>query len=330
MSGYVLRRILASLPTLLALIGLTFALLRAIPGDPADARASEAAAARVDRAAVEGLRRQFGLDRAPAAQFLDWAGRCLRFDFGASFADGAPVSRKIGRAFLATAILNGTALLLLLSFSLAAGTLLAARAGSGLDVWGGRLLAALAGLPVAWGAILLQRLLAVDLGLLPLQGASPAGASPGSALLAFRPEYLCLPALAVSYRGAALYSRLVRQAVVQTLRADYLTTARARGVPLRLLYLRHALRNAALPLISTTAALAPAVLAGNVVVENVFGWPGAGRLFVDALLARDYAVLLALIWIGSLFTLAALLAADLLLGFADPRVRVQGSEAAGG
>lgn len=326
MSGYLLRRILLSVPTLLLLAALTFLLLRALPGDAAQARALGAGSARIDRATLENLSRQFGLDRPPLDQLIDWTGRCLRFDFGSSFADGAPVGRKVGRALLASAVLNGTALAILLLFSVGAGVCLAARGGTRLDAWGGRALALAGSVPVAWGALLLQRLLAVDLPLFPLLGSAPAG---GGGLLP-RPEYLCLPAIAIAYRGAALYTLLVRQAVAQALRSDHVKLARARGVPARILYLRHTLRSAALPLIGRAAAFAPEVLAGNVLVESIFGWPGAGRLLVDALLARDYAVLMALVWTGSVLTLAALLAGDLLTASIDPRLKQDGARPVSG
>ncbi len=320
MSGYLLRRLAASIPTLLALVGAVFLLLQCVPGDPADARGAHQSAFPVDRAAVESLRRQFGLDRPLWEQSLDWTARCLRFDFGASFADGRPVGEKIGRAIVATAALNGSALLLIVSLSLLIGVWMAIRAGRTIETWTGRALGLLAGLPVAWGALLLQRALAVDLGLLPLLGAGPAGAAQEQAASTLSPLYLLLPALAASYRGVALYARLVRQAVLEALSAAHVITARARGAAGRELHLRHTLRNAALPLISAAAALAPAVIAGNVVVESVFAWPGVGRLFVEALLWRDYAVLLALVWCSALFTWGSVLLGDLLISCADPRV----------
>lgn len=322
MTAYLLRRVLVSIPTLAALITLTFLLLRSVPGDPADARLAEADTARIDRAAVEHLRSQFGGDLPPLPQAVLWAGRCLRFDFGLSFADGAPVGARIVRALGATAVLSGTALLLMLAVSLTAGTWMAAGAGGRLDRWGGRLLLIAASVPASLGAVILQRLLAVDFPLFPLHGAGPPGAAGEPFLGGLRLQYLALPALCVAYRGAALYSRLVRQAVVQTLRAEFVTAARARGLAGPFLHLRHTLRNALLPLISTTAALVPAAMAGSIVVETIFGWPGAGRLFADSVLGRDYPVILALVWAGALLTLTSLLAADLLLGSVDPRVRV--------
>jgi ABC-type dipeptide/oligopeptide/nickel transport system permease component len=322
MTGYILRRILASLPTLVVVMALTFFLLRAIPGDPAEARAASLEGYSIDRAAMESLRQQYGLTRSLGEQAIDWAGRCLRFDFGNSYGDGMPVAPKLARALWTTAFLNLAAVGLLVGCSLTTGIWLAARAGSAFDLWIGRALAALAAVPVAWGSILVQRFFAADLGWFPLQGSGPAGLSAGGGLPLPRLEYLCLPALAIAYRGIALYSRLVRQALVQTLQAGYLTAARARGLPTALLFLRHALRNAALPLISVGATLVPVLISGNVVVENVFGWPGAGRLAVEALIGRDYPVLLALTWVSALFVLTGLLAADLIVGLADPRVRV--------
>ncbi|MEE9217806.1 MAG: ABC transporter permease [Acidobacteriota bacterium] len=322
MSGYLLRRALSSVPTLFLVMGVTFLLLQSLPGDPAELRAAGLEARSADRAAVEHLRQQFGLDRALPVQALDWARRCLRFDFGVSFSDGSPVGAKVARALWATAVLNGSALLLLLTFSIGGGMALAAWKQTWLGRPAMRLLAGVAAVPSAWGALLLQRLLAVDLGWLPLEGGGPAGGGAGSGWLNPSLHFLALPALAVAYRGTALYTLLARQAIAQALESDHVLAAQARGLPRRLLYLRHALRTAARSLIATSAPMARALVAGNVVVETVFGWPGAGRLLVDALLQRDYPVLLALTWVSILFTLVWMVATDLVLGMADPRVRL--------
>jgi peptide/nickel transport system permease protein len=319
--GYLLRRALAALPTLAAILIVTFFVLRAIPGDPTDALA-EAAGGAADRAALEALRREFGLDRPAGALALEWIGRCARFDFGSSFADGAPVGRKVAGALLHTFALNGVGLLLIVSASLACGVWLAAKEGTVAGAWSGRLVSLAAAVPGAWGAMLLQKWLAADLGLFPLQGAGPPGTGSEGVWAPPDPAYLILPALALSYRAAALYSRLVRASLLRTFDAGYLRAARARGVSSGRLWLAHALRNAWLPLIATTAGLAPILVSGSVIVETLFAWPGAGRLMIDALLARDYGVVLALTWAGALITLAALLAGDLGLCVADPRLRL--------
>lgn len=328
MSGYILRRALATLPTLLLVILIMFLLLQALPGDPAEVRLGGESARPTDRAAVEHLREQFGLNRPLGSQALEWVRRCLLFDFGTSFADREPVGRKVARALWATAVLNGTALLLFFACSLCAGLWLAIRSGTLLERAAGRLLAALSVVPAAWGALLLQRFLAVDLGWFPLQGAGPAGAGGAHDLLAPRLEYLCLPVLAFVYRGTALYTLLVREAFVEAVHADHVVAARARGLPSRLLYLRHALSTASRTLISTSAPLARLLVAGNVVVESVFAWPGAGRLLVQSVLLRDYPVLMALTWIAIIFTLGWILIADLVLGWVDPRMRLHEAQEA--
>lgn len=323
MTGYLLRRILASLPTLAVVLLVTFLVLRATPGDPAEAVA-EAAGGVADEEALAALRSEFGLDRPAPAQALEWVGRCVRFDFGSSFTDGEPVSRKVARALLHTAILNGAGLSLVLAGSLIAGVWLASRSGSNAGAWTLRLFSLAAAVPSAWGAVLLQRWLAVDLGLFPLQGAGLPGAGGAAARVQLEPAYLILPAIALSYRATALYSRLVCASLMRSLDAGYLRAARARGAAAMRAWLLHALRNAVLPLIPTAAGLVPILVSGSVVVETVFAWPGAGRLMVDSLLARDYGVILALTWAGALVTFAALLAGDLALCAGDPRLRLHG------
>lgn len=326
MRGYLLRRALASLPSLLLVMGVMFLLLQGLPGDPAEVRLGGEESRPTDRAAVEHLRQEFELDRGVGAQALGWARRCLMFDFGLSFADRSPVGPKVARALWATAVLNGSALLLLLACSLFSGLWLAVRSGTLVERGAGHLLAALSVVPAAWGALLLQRFLAVDLGWFPLLGAGPAGAGSGGGFLAPRLAYLCVPVLAFAYRGTAFYTLLVREAFVEALHTDHLMAARARGLPVRLLYLRHALRTASRSLITTSAPLARALVAGNVVIESVFAWPGAGRLLVEAVLQRDYPVLMALAWVAILFTLGSILLADLVLGWVDPRLRLHDSE----
>lgn len=323
MTGYLLRRLSLSLPTLAGIVALTFALLHALPGDPVDARLAAEGSLDLDALASAHLRRQFNLDRPLAAQMLDWLARCIRMDFGASFSDGAPVLQKLGRSLAATVMLNGAAVLVIALVSLSAGILLASHQDSPIDRWGGRGLAVLLALPAAWGALLLQRFFAVDLGWFPLLGSSPAGGA-SAYWVGWRAEYVFLPLAAASYRGAALYTRLVRASVLSILRSEYVRAARARGVHPVWIHARYTLRNAALPLIGIIPTLAPATVAGSVVVESVFGWPGAGRLMVESILGRDYPVVLALALICALFVHACALGSELLMLASDPRLRSTG------
>jgi peptide/nickel transport system permease protein len=176
-------------------------------------------------------------------------------------------------------------------------------------------------MPIFWAALLLQTLLSVELGWLPLYGLSSDPAPTGIAGLADRLAHLALPVTCLTYASLAFFARLVRAGVVEARSQDFVTAALARGLSRRQALWRHAFRNALLPLVTLLGLLLPGLLSGSVIIERIFAWPGLGRLYFDSILSRDYPVVLGLSLLGGVTTLAATLAADIAAAIVDPRLR---------
>jgi len=321
MIAYVLRRLALAIPTLFGIVVLVFLLLHLAPGSPASAVGSGESGRRVSAAAREEMRRLYGLDRPLPERFARWIGRVARLDLGDSFVDRRPVSARIREALPATLALNGLALFFTLAIGIPIGVAAGGRPEGPFDRTSAIVLFALYSMPVFWAALLLQTLLSVKLGWLPLYGVSSDPPPTGLAGVADRLAHLALPVTCLTYASLAFFARLVRAGVVEARSQDYVTAALARGVSRRGALWRHAFRNALLPLITLLGLLLPGLLSGSVIVERIFAWPGLGRLYFDSILSRDYPVVLGLSLIGAVATLAATLAADLAYAFADPRVR---------
>jgi peptide/nickel transport system permease protein len=267
------------------------------------------------------MRRLYGLDRPLPERFGKWIGRVVRFDLGESFVDRRPVSERIREALPATLVLNGLALLLTLAIAVPLGVVAGGRPEGPFDRVSAVALFALYSMPVFWAALLLQSLLSVELGWLPLYGVSSDAAPGGIAGVGDRLAHLALPVTCLTYGSLAFLARIVRAGVVDARSQVYFTAALARGLSRRAALWRHAFRNALLPVITLLGLLLPGLLSGSVIVERIFAWPGLGRLYFDAILSRDYPVVLGLSLLGAVATLAATLAADVAYAFADPRVR---------
>jgi peptide/nickel transport system permease protein len=324
---YLLRRIVLAIPTLAGIVIVVFLLLHLAPGSPTSAAGSAESGRRVSAEAREEMRRLYGLDRPLPEQFAKWIGRVARFDLGESFVDRRPVSERIREALPATLALNGLALFFTLLIAVPIGVAAGGRPDGRFDRTSAVVLFALYSMPVFWAALLLQTLLSVELGWLPLYGIASDPSPAGLAGLADRLTHLALPVTCLTYGSLAFLARLVRAGVVEARSQDYVTAALARGVSRRAALWRHAFRNALLPLITLAGLLLPGLLSGSVIVERIFAWPGLGRLYFDSILSRDYPVVLGLSLVGAVATLAATLAADVAYAFADPRVREAGEAA---
>lgn len=321
MTAYVLRRLLLSVPTLGGIVLAVFLLMRIAPGDPASA-IGRLAQRRVPRAAAEAMRRTYGLDRPLPSQIARWFARAARLDFGRSFQDHRPVVRRIAEALPYTLLLNALAFLLALAVAVPLGVAQARRAGSPFDRFSSRAVFLLYSTPSFWMAMILVTLFSVRLEWLPLFGVAsdppPAGAA---AAFLDRLAHLALPLACLTYGTLAFLTRLVRSSVREELSREYVLAARARGLSESEALWRHAFRNALLPLVTVLGLVLPGLLSGSVIVEQIFAWPGLGRLYFDAVLARDYPLVLGLTFVTAVATLAATLLADIVYSVADPRVR---------
>lgn len=309
MSRYVLHRLFLLLPVWLGITLLAFVLGRLAPGDPARLIAQQLADGPPTSAQVEQVRREFGLDDPLPVQYGRWVGNLLRGDLGQSFKSGAPVLRELSSRFPATLQLAVAGLLVSLAISLPLGILAAVRRGSSVDHLSR--VAALAGasLPSFWLGFLLIIVFAVVFRLLPVAGRGSL-------------QHLILPGLTLGFGMAAPLTRLTRSSMLDVLGDEYIQTARAKGLAERTVILRHAFRNALIPVVTVAGMSFGHLLGGAVIVETVFAWPGIGKFVIDSILARDYPLLQGyVLFMGTLFVLINL-AVDMVYVWLDPRVRM--------
>jgi peptide/nickel transport system permease protein len=311
---FVVRRLLLGIPLLLGVVVVNFALIQLAPGDPATILVGDFPA---PPGYIAQVRHDFGLDRPLPVQLVRYVGEILHGNLGYSFANRQPVTGLIAGRLGATLELTLTGLLLASLLGIALGTLAARVRGGWLD--GAVQVAALAGysVPEFWLGQILILAFAVGLGWLPSQGNMSLRGTHG-ALDQLR--YLVLPATALSLRQLALIARITRTALIEVMAQDYILAARARGASERRVFLAHAVRNAAAPVVTVIGYNAGFVLAGSALIETVFGWPGIGRLLFDSISNRDYPVMLAILLLISATVVIANLLTDVLHLLIDQRI----------
>jgi len=298
------RRILSVVPTLLGVTLLVFAFLHAVPGDPVEIMLGESASARD----VAGLRQALGLDRPLPAQLASFAVRLLHGDLGASIAFRAPVASVIRERLPATLLLASVALLLAVAFAVPLGVAAALRPRSLVDRAARALSLAGVAVPSFVSGPLLVLVFAIGLGWLPVSGNDG-------------PAHVVLPAVTLALGMSGILVRLTRSAMLDTLSADHLRTARAKGASALRVIVVHALRVALPPVVTVVGLQAGALLAGAIVTETIFAWPGIGRLVVQAIGARDYPLVQGCVLTIGLVYVGMNLLTDLLLTLLDPRLR---------
>ncbi len=322
MSRYLLRRLAAAALMLVLLSAVTFGLLRAAPGDPIAAYVSPTIP--MSAGAIAALRQRLGLDQPLAEQYLRWAWQALHGDLGRSIShDEMPVASLIAARVGPTALLMGTGILLSTGF----GVLL----GIAASVWrGGTLDAVLSGLaalalasPAFLTGLLALFLFAARLRWLPAGGLiTPGEVSGGGWGWLDVARHLVLPASVLAAAQVAVPLRYMRAAMIESLGAQYVRTARAKGLSPARVVLVHALRNALLPVVTLTGATIGTAIGGAVFVESVFDWPGMGSLLVSAVSARDYPLVMGIALVVGAFVLLANLVTDIVYGAVDPRIRI--------
>ena len=322
-----LRRALLAFGTVLLVLTVTFAGLHVAPGDPVMLYLGPSA----DAAAAEAMRRELGLDRPLVVQYADWLRRFATGDWGTSIAQRRAVTRVLADAVGPTLALTGISLILTYLAGIALGVLQAARRGSRWDTFLTVVTVTAQAIPsyvLGLGLVLLFTYGAALWGWpawlrLPAIGDAGIGAdllSPAQRL-ADRLRHLVLPVATLAVVGAAGLARYVRTATIEALRQPSVRTARAKGLDEGRILRRHALRNALLPVITLAGLQLPALFSGVVFVETIFAWPGMGRVAVQAVLARDYPVVMAVTATFALLVVIGNLLADALAAVADPRLR---------
>ncbi len=321
--GFLARRAGKSVVVILAIVVLNFMLIRLAPGDPALVIAGQSGAA--DEQFVAQLRAQFGLDRPVPEQLWIYVSGVLTGDLGMSHRQQRTVASLILERLPATLLLTGAAFLLAIVAGVAMGAWAARRVGR----WGDTIITVLAltfyATPLFWVGLMLVLLFSVQLEWLPSFGMETVGANlTGFAAVADTAKYLLLPAVTLGLFYMAIYARLTRASMLEVADQDFVKTARAKGVPEARVQRAHVLRNALLPVITFAGIQAGQLIGGSILVETVFAWPGIGRLAFDALLQRDYQLLLGVFLCTSIMVIVFNLITDLLYAAVDPRVEVGG------
>jgi len=312
MLGFILRRIISTIPVMGIVALFVFSLLYIAPGDPAVVIAGDQATPQD----VERIRTALGLDRPFLERFVEWSWRILHGDLGTSMFTGMPVTQLIGQRLEPTLSLMVITLILSIVIAVPMGVVAAWKAGSWID----RVLMGFAvfgfSVPVFVVGYVLAYVFALELELLPVQGYTPlsAGLWPWF-------ENLILPSIALGCVYIALIARITRASMLEVLQQDYIRTARAKGLGQRPILFLHALKNAAIPIVTVIGIGMALLIGGAVVTESVFAIPGLGRLTIDAILRRDYPVIQGIVLLFSFIYVLVNLIVDLIYTVLDPRIR---------
>ena len=319
MGQYVLRRVLASIPTLVLFSLLIAGLIRLVPGDVVEARLAGGGGmdgGSLSEETIQALREDLGLDRSFPEQYIDWVTHAIRGDLGVSMWTYQGVTTAIFQRARLSVQLALMAMGIALVIAIPLGVLSAIKQDSWLDYVARLFAVAGLSIPDFWIATMVLLALSLYIGWLPEFGYFPPWEEPWKNFQA-----LIFPALIIGYRYSAISARMTRSAMLEVLRQDYVRTARAKGLTDRVVITRHALRNALIPVVTIMASQLSHLIGGLVVVETIFSLPGMGRLVLDSVISRDYPVVQgAVMMIAVVFVLANLLV-DLSYAVIDPRIR---------
>lgn len=315
MRRYIARRLLQALPVLILVTMLSFFVLMVIPGDPV-LTGFTGGSESLDPAAYEARRHELGLDQPLPVQYLKWLGKAVQGDFGTSTLSRLPVSDQLWPRLWVTIQLGTTALLLALTFAIPAGVASAYWPNS----WVDKLVTLIAiggvAVPDFWFGTLLIIVLSANLNWLPSVGFTSPFNDPIAGI-----ESMVMPTLVLGWAGTALLARQIRSSMVEVLHEDYIRTARAKGLLEATVVTRHALRNSLLPSVTILGLLVGRIVAGTVVVEQVFSIPGMGNLLVNAIFNRDFPIVQATVSVVAVSVVLANLVADVSYAKLDPRIQ---------
>lgn len=309
--GYLLQRLILALVVVWGVTFVVFMIVHLVPGDPA--RIILGAYAPEEN--VMALRERLGLNRPPIEQYVSWLGNAVRGQLGSSLITSQPVAPQLSYSLGPTVELALVSLVIGLAIAFPIGILSAVRSGSALDITGSFLSQIGISIPSFWMGILLVQFFSLTLGWLPPTGYTPMRENFGDWL-----AHIILPAVTTGIISASVMTRFIRSAMLDVMHTSYVQTARAKGLPERAVIIRHALRNALIGIVTIIGLQMTALLSGVVVVEVVFGWPGLGKLALDAVLDRDYPMLQGAVLVIAILVTVVNVFIDLLYFFLDPRI----------
>jgi len=322
MGLYLIKRLLLMVPLFIGITIISFGVIHLAPGSPIDMATDLNPKATAEVKAR--LRAFYGLDKPLHVQYWNWFSRLVTFDFGNSFSqDGRRVTDKILERLPITIFINVISLILILFLAIPIGVFSATYQNSLLDKATTVLVFIGFAVPHFWLALLLMILFGVQLGWLPISGLKSLNYEylPATAQLWDRVSHLILPVFISASGGLAGLSRYMRSNMLEVIRQDYITTAKAKGLSHQTVIFKHAMRNALLPVITILGLSIPGLIGGSVIFETIFAIPGMGQLFYASVMARDYPTIMGILVIGAVLTLLGNLIADASYALADPRIR---------
>lgn len=322
MVNYLLRRLLGLIPVLFGITVITFFVIHLSPGKPTRLQAEMSP--RITLEAREKLDRLYGLDKPIHVQYWQWINKLARFDLGKSFTDDRPVSQKIIERIPITITINVLSLALIFLIAVPIGIMSAVRENSLFDKFSTIFVFIGFAMPTFWLALLAMSLFGVYWGWLPILGIKSLDFEQYSFFgkLLDLSRHLILPVSISAFGGLAGISRYMRTSMLEVLHKDFIRTARAKGLSERSVVYKHALRNALLPIVTIIGLSIPGLIGGSVIFESIFAIPGMGKLFFDSVMARDYPVIMGILFIGAILTLLGNLIADIMYAYVDPRIRL--------
>src|SRR5262249_49547435 len=323
---FALRRLLLAIPLLIGITFISFIVIHLAPGEPVPG-GEEDLSRQLPKEVVEKIPELYGLDKPLYVQYCNWLTRLLPLDFGPSSPpDGRPVLTKIRERLPVTLFLNVVELIIIMALAVPIGVLSATRQYSLFDKVTTIFVFVGSATPDFWLALLLMILFGVQLGWLPISGLRSLN---WEYLSVWKQQWdllshLILPIAVATFGGLAGLSRYMRQSMLETVRQDYVQTARAKGLSERVVIGKHALRNALLPVVTILGLSVPGLIGGSVIIESIFAIPGMGQLMVQGVFARDYPLIMGNLVIVATLTLVANLFSDVVYGLVDPRIRLGG------
>lgn len=321
MAAYLMRRMLMGLLTLWLITFVVFGLIRNMPGTPLQLE-GENLDQKIDPADIERMKKNYGLDLPWHKAYVVWLGNVLRLDLGRSFSQRQPVLKLIGERVGPTLLISLSSLVLTYLLSIPLGLYCSAKSGKPSERAVGTLLYMLYSLPAFVAALLLLMLLSYRMDWFPLRGMKSDNYNQLGSWQQFKDVvwHAVLPIVCATYGSLAYYTRFVRANLQEVVRQDYIRTARAKGAgPLRVLVL-HAFRNTLIPLVTLIGLTMPYLISGSIILEQVFDWPGMGRMYFESISTRDYPLIMGLTLLFSVVALLGQLVADVLYAVVDPRV----------
>ena len=315
--AFIVRRLLLTIPVLLLVTLIVFSLLHLLPGDPATVILGQEAT----QEAIDAMRLELGLNKPLVVQYFDWLGKILQGDFGRSLIDRTPVSKLILQRLPATLELTLGSFRVAVLIAFPAGILSAVRPGKWIDHFCTALALGGLSIPHFWLGMIFIVVFAVKLGWLPASGYVPFSEDPLGNLQA-----MIMPMVATGLRESAVLMRMLRSSLLEVVEADYIRTAYSKGLSERAIIVGHALRNAMVPVLTTSGLVIASLLGGLVITETIFSIPGYGKLIVESIFNRDFVTVQGAILVSALFVVFINILVDILYTFIDPRITL-GKEA---